>query len=272
MSYQDQVYSWIFSSNPALGAQAVSADGSTFSTFLQEPFQLPKNAFGIELGCISASVVYNQFNVTEANNRFIFEGVGVPIGLNTLLIPVGLYSFDELNRTLRNLLLFSFNVTNYTLVGVQATQRVSEVFQVTPSPQITRVHWPLGTFGNLLGYFPTRVTSNPASTAGVYPGDETAAFNQIDFYLIQTSLLSRGIRTNNTFRGVIAQVPITDVPGSLISFQPQNIQWTAAPELGGGATVTSVQTILCDSNGQPLPTYGEPWSVTLQIRWKIPLY
>ena len=270
MSYQEQSYSWLFSSNPALGAQSITKGGSTFSTYLSEGFTIPKNAFGIEIGCVSASIWWNQFNVTVDNNKFSFlRNDGALLQVD---IPPGLYSFDELNRTLKNLLLFDYNITNYALAPIQSSQRVSEVFIVTPNPSIIRTYWPLGTLQNLLGFDVTRVTSNPVGTSGQYFGDRTARFNQIDFYIIQTSLLSRGIRLNNKYAGVIAQVPIDNVPGSLINYAPQNIQWTAAPELGNGSTTNNVTTILTDSNGNPVDTQGESYSVAIQVKYKVPLY
>lgn len=272
MSYQEQVYSWIFSSNPLLGAQAVSDDGSTFTTFLQEPFSIPKNAFGIEVGCLQASVWYTQPNITQYNNRFEFLATGSPTP-ETLIIPPGLYTFDQLNTLLRQTLSDNYGITNYNLVAVQSTQRVSEEFTVgAPNSEVYETRWPVGTFGDVLGFFPTRVTDNISLTPNTYPGDKTARFNAIDFYLIQSSLVNRGIRSNGTFRSVVAQVPINDLPGAQIIYSPINPQWTAAPELGNGSTVTSVQTILADSNGRPVGTQGEAYTVTLMVKWKVPLY
>lgn len=272
MSYQEQVYSWLFSSNPLLGAQALTPDGSTFTTFLQEPFTIPKNAFGIEVGCLQASVWYTQPNITEKNNRFEFSAVGFIDPNLVIIIPPGLYTFQALNDLLKQELLDNFGITNYNLVAVQTTQRVSEEFDATGGAQVTETRWPVGTFGDVLGFFPTRVTDNVPFGAGIYPGDKTARFNAIDFYLIQSSLVNRGIRSNGTFRSVVAQVPINDLPGAQIIYSPINPQWTAAPELGNGSTVTSVQTILADSNGQPVGTQGEAYTVTLMVKWKVPLY
>lgn len=273
MSYQEQTYSWIFSSNPLLGAQSVSPDGSTFSTYLQEPFQLPSNAFGIEVGCIQAAVWFTQYNITDLNNKFRFTATA-PAGTREITIPNGLYSFDALNNTLRGLLLANFNISNYTLVAVQATQKVSEAFAASGAggPIILQTVWSLGTFQNVLGFSPTRVTNNPPLTNNTYPGDFVARFNLIDFYIIQSSLVSRGIRTGNSFRQVVAQVPINDVPGALILYEPVNVQWTAAPELGNSACISQVTTILADSDGNPVDTQKEPYSVTLQVKWRVPLY
>lgn len=272
MSYQEQVYSWLFSSNPLLGAQALSADGSTFSTFLQEPFSLPNNAFGVEVACIQASVWFTQPNITTKNNRFEFLATGSP-NPETLFIPPGLYTFDELNSVLRQILSDNYGITNYTLVPVQSTQRVNEQFRIDyVNSEIYQTMWPVGTFGDILGFFPTRVSDNIALLPKTFPGDKTARFNQIDFYLIQSSLVNRGIRSNGTFRGVVAQIPINDLPGSQIVYSPINPQWTPAPELANSSSISSVQTILSDSNGNPVGTQGESYSVTLMVRWRVPLY
>lgn len=270
MSYQEQVYSWLFSSNPLLGAQALSADGSTFSTFLQEPFSIPNNAFGVEVACIQASVWFTQPNITTKNNRFEFRDTNAGDFL-VLFIPPGLYTFDQLNNVLRQILFDNYGITNYNLVAVQSTQRVTEQFSVTGGNALYQTRWPAGTFGDVLGYFTTRVT-NDGLQGRSYPGDKTARFNAIDFYLIQSSLVNRGIRSNGTFRGVVAQIPITDLPGSQIVYSPINPQWTPAPELANSSSISSVQTILSDSNGNPVGTQGESYSVTLMVKWRVPLY
>ena len=272
MSWQEQIYSWLFSSSPNLGAQSISPDGSTFSTFLQEPFTLPKNAFGIEVAAVQASIWFTQPNITAENNRFDFEGTGIGGGPQSLFLPIGLYSFDSLNATLQQILFTSYGVSNYSLIAVQSTQRVSEQFTATaaPAPRLYVTRWPVGTFYELLGFDLNRATAGGPSN-GTFPGDKTARFNAIDFFLIQSSIVNRGIRTNNTFQSVVCQVPITSPPGSLIVFQPVNLQWTAAPELLG-STVSTIQTSLLDSNGRAVNTQGEPYSVTMQVRWKVPLY
>lgn len=270
MSYITQAYSWLFSSATALGAQTVSLDGSTFTSYLLPGFQIPPNAFGVELGVVQASIWYNQYNVSETNNKFEFlrnDGA-----LLEIFIDPGLYSFDELNRTLKNVLLFTYGISNYSLSPVQASQKVSEVFTVTPNPSIIRVYWNLGTFQDLLGFDVGRVTSNAVGTSGSYIGDKTAKFNQIDFYIISTSLLSRGIRQNNKFAGICAQVPINNIPGSLVTFEPQNITWTACPELANGTTTNVVTSILTDSSGRPVNTRGEAWSFSIMIRYNVPIY
>ena len=269
MSWQEQVYSWLFSSSPNLGAQAISPDGSTFSTFLQEPFTLPKNAFGIEVAAVQSSIWFTQPNLTAENNQFRFEASGFA-GTQTIFIPVGLYTFDSLNSTLQQILFSTYNISNYGLIAVQSTQRVTEQFVVTAAPQVFATRWTAGTFYEILGFNLGRVSSGGPFNR-TFPGDKTARFNVIDFFLIQSSLVNRGIRTNNTFRSIVCQVPITSPPGSLIVFEPVNLQWTAAPELLG-STVSTIQTSLLDSNGQAVDTQGEPYSVTMQVRWKVPLY
>lgn len=268
MSVQQQSFSWLFSSSPLLGATNISPDGSQFTATLQEDFRLPANAGNVTVEVNSASIWYNTFNLTEKNNQFQFQRV-FPAIVQTIFIPPGLYSFDALNNELLAQLTAG-GISNYRLVANQPKQRVYESF--TPFPNgIVQTFWPEGTFYDLLGFNVNRNTVYPNSGPQAYIGDRTARFNQVDYYLIHSSLVSRGIRTNGTFLQTIAQVPITQPPGSELYYNPMNPVKTSARELEG-AVVSQVTCLLTDSNNNPVNTQGEAFTVGVVIRWEIPLY
>lgn len=268
MSTQRQSFSWLFSSSPVLGATSITPDGSQFTAVLPEAFQLPQNATNVTLEVNAATIWYNTFNVTAENNQFRFQRV-FPAIVQTIFIPPGLYSFDALNDEL-TAQLTAAGITNYRLVANQAQQRVYESFTSLPNG-IVQTFWPEGTFYKLVGFNLNRNTVYPNSGPVAYPGDKTAAFNTIDYYLIHSSLVSRGIRTNGTYLQVIAQVPINAPPGSELLYEPQNPVVTPANELTG-AVVSQVTTLLTDSNNNPVDTRGEAYTVGVVIRWSVPIY
>ena len=99
----NQSFSWLFSSNALLGAQNKSADGSTFTASLQEPFQIPPNAYSVSVEVNSATVWFNTFNVVAGANLLRFRRV-TPATFTSIIIPPGLYSFDQLNAEIVRLL------------------------------------------------------------------------------------------------------------------------------------------------------------------------
>lgn len=263
-----QQFSWLFSSNPLLGAQSISADGSTFTASLQEPFQLPSNAFNVTVEVSQATIWWNTFNVIEGKNFFRFVRANNPSIQLSTIIPPGLYSFDTLNQWLVNYL-STIGVTNYTWTADQPTQRVLQNF--TPSPVgIFRTVWTADTIHELLG-IDIGLTNYPNVTQESIPGENTARFNTVDYYLIHSSLVSRGIRLNGVYNQLVAQVPIDQPPGSELLYFPQNPPQSPANELVG-SVVSQVQFILTDSNNVPVNTRGEAYSVTVVIRWYIPTY
>lgn len=268
MSVQQQSFSWLFSSSPLLGATNISPDGSQFTAVLQEDFRLPVNAGNVTIEVNTATIWYNTFNITEKNNQFQFRRSGGP-GILTILIPPGLYSFDVLNNQIQTQLNV-IGVTNYRLVASQPNQRVYESFTVQANG-IVETFWPEGTFYELVGFNLNRTTVFPNTVAAAYIGDRTARFNTTDYYLLHSSLVSRGIRTNGTFLQTIAQVPINQPPGSELYYNPMNPVKTSARELEG-AVVSQVTCLLTDSQNQPVNTQGEAYTVGVVIRWEIPLY
>lgn len=234
---------------------------------LQEDFRLPANAGNVTVEVNTATVWYNTYNITSKNNEFQCLRVGGPAYV--LLIPPGLYSFDALNTELQSQLNV-IGIQNYRLVANQPNQRVYESFTVQPNGLI-QTFWGPGTFYELLGFDLGRATIYPNVAPAAYIGDRTARFNTVDYYLIHSSLVSRGIRTNGTFLQTIAQVPITQPPGSELYYNPMNPVKTSARELEG-AVVSQVTCLLTDSNNNPVNTQGEAFTVGVVIRWEIPLY
>jgi hypothetical protein len=269
MSTQRQSFSWLFSSNPVLGATSISPDGSSFTAVLPEAFQLPQNATNVTVEVNSATIWYNTFNVTEKNNQFRWRNVGSGAGFFTLFIPPGLYSFDGLAAELYSQLSDGGNTT-YRLVANQPNQRVYESF-VPSQFGIIQTWWPEGTFYDILGFDLNRITTYPNVVPAAYAGNRTARFNTVDYYLLHSSLVSRGIRTNGTYLQVIAQVPINAPPGAELLYEPQNPVVTPANELIG-AVVSQVTTLLTDSNNNPVDTQGEAYTVGVVIRWSVPVY
>jgi hypothetical protein len=97
-----------------------------------------------------------------------------------------------------------------------------------------------------------------------------AEFNKIDYYYINTDLVSRGIGVNGNWEQVVAQV-VPDVSvGQQIIFSPNN---PPVCDLSGqrGKVLTRASFWLTGSDGRLVDTGGNDWSVRLQIEWDEPV-
>jgi len=95
----EKLQSYVFSSNPNQGALNLSADGSSFSVFLDTPIYIPQGVIDCNIDVIAASIWNVSPNISAAfgNNMFYFEHLGTPY---VLTIDDGLYSLAQLNGVL----------------------------------------------------------------------------------------------------------------------------------------------------------------------------
>ena len=84
--------------------------------------------------------------------------------------------------------------------------------------------------------------------------------------MIHTDLISKGIRFNNLYRGVIGQILITKPPGSQIVSTLINPPRVSAGELAG-STRTIARFSITDDSNNPINTNGEYWTARICIRW-----
>ena len=219
MSVIEKVFSYVFSSDPANGAQNLSADGSSFSTTLDYPISVPSDALYCTLEVQSANIWYTTPNISIANNNNTFSFQD-ELGVNhTLTIPNGLYDLDQLQTTIINLMNnipLTYDGSSYFLFQGSVTQKV----QITYLQANLQIYWTTSTLRSILGF--------DAVDAGVLPkgttvtGQHVAAFNTVTSFLIHANnLVNIGLPVNNTYNQVIANVFINVLPGSLINYTPQ---------------------------------------------------
>ena len=261
--------SFFFSSSTENGAENRSADGSRFEVTLNNPLQLPKAAMEATLEVQQASTWNVSPNIAAdfKNNVFQFttSNVASP-GVNTLIIPDGLYSLDGLGAYL------STQFTNLglpsnliTLTGDDATQKTVLTFLEAGDQVDFTVP---GSCREILGF-----NARLAPTVGQQAGwsefsDNSAAFNRVNSYVIRSNIVSDGLPINNVAAGVIATIPIDQAPGSQINYQPQNPIAIDCRELIG-ASKLNFSFQLADQLLRPTPTAGELWSFVLTFRWSI---
>jgi len=281
----EQTQSWIFSSDPVNGAVNLNKDGNQFDIYLNEPISIPKNAVSCTLEVVRASVWYVSPNISEEikNNKLVFEYT--PVTLNAAsnerkgaepkpkdiiynyTIPDGLYSISDLNSWLsRKLTEDSLPSDLFVFSAVNSTQKSVITFGYDGCQILFTAP---NSINELLGFEPIDVPAAGTSTAGdSYEGENTAALNRLESYLVHCSLAPQGIPVNSKGSNIICEIPITSdsEPGGLLVYTPFNpIKVNCANLIG--APVGTINMRISDQRDRQIDMLSEYWSVTIVLKY-----
>lgn len=262
--------SFFFSSDPAAGSQALSTDGDSFSVNLSPPLKIPKNALSCEFYVPQASIWNTSPNISASfsNNTFKFttSAVAAP-GTYTITLPEGLYSLEAIGSYLSaQFVNLSLPANLFTLSGNDSTSQTVTTFSLAgDSIDFT----PATSIGGILGYTAAVITA-PSAGYNAFSTNK-AQLNRNDVYLISgTFISSGGIPINNNALGVMASVPISANPGSLINYVASMPIATPADELIG-VLKTGFQFKITNGALAATPTGGgrttQFWSFVVTLKY-----
>lgn len=279
----DREFSWFLSSNPLLGAENISRNGSYFDVYLQESFELPKNATNIMASLQSAVLWNSQFNVaTDVNDQFFYSTTPIAGGAEvarSVRIPAGNYDLhllaEAVGLQMSQVALAPIPIGSVTfplrggyclatLLIRPGTHYVSRVSMGVP-----------GDISSLLGFLPQNLIWTLPVVAGNeqnFQSDQAPpAKDGTRDWLICSSLVNRGIRINSTFNSVLASVSFAQTaPGSQLQYAPPVPK--PVPTDLSGLSISFVSSYLIDSQtGLPVDTNGEYWSYIVKISYQIPI-
>ena len=260
--------SFIVSSETANGALNVSDDGSTFSVQLDTPIAIPHTARNCTLEVNQADVwwVIPNISMELSNNMFYFTstaGYGTPYQFE---IPKGLYSVASLNNLFsKELVNLGFPADTFVLSGDASTQKTVLTFNAANIAIDFKNHD--DTPREILGFDAEYVPVAGSTVGQTVFGDNVAAFNTVNSFLLHASLVNQGIPVNSTGASIIAKVPIDVSPGSQIVYAPRQPVRTGADNLIG-LTMNRFDVWLTDRRNAAIDTNGEAFSATLVLRWK----
>jgi hypothetical protein len=263
-------FSLLCNSDPASGAlnNPTASDGSSFVVALNEPISIPRNAVGCTLQVEQASIWNVSYNISAdiGNNIFAFTTSAVS---HTITIPDGQYSIAGFNFMLsRAFLNLSLAEDLIVLSANDSNSRVVLTF----ADAVTVVNFTVAkSCRELLGFL-SRLVPDVAPAPGdtvIEIADETARFNRVNSYQIQTDLISGGIPVNNSASGTIASIQIDVSPGRQINYNPRHPTVADANELIGKKK-GRFQIRLRDQNGRPVNTVSEHFTVLLAIKYYLP--
>lgn len=268
MALVEKKISYIFSSDPANGAQVVSNDGSTFNVTLNYPISLPHSTKYATLELHSASIWYVTPNISAdlKNNIFSYSD---GVTLYSFTIDDGLYNFTQLVEaiTLKSATQLPAPVKTFTQLfnffPDDPTQRTAIQF-VDATAYIS---WVPNGLSTIFGFNVGTITG-PQPVNTVVFGDTQAEFNVVNQYYINTNLVNTGIPLNSKMSNVLSVVYIDVPPGSQINYQPFIPQIIDASELIG-AKRTNFRFWLTDQKGRYVDTVGEVWSFVCTLRYWI---
>lgn len=269
--------SLLVSSDPDQGATNVSRDGSSFEIQLEEPISVPSDAVNCTVSVEEATVWWVVPNIItgENNKLFIFGDRADGGAAQTFNVEIeqGLYDLSGLNNSIQTELeslgaKVLDGTTSKPLIELSpddATQKVLIRFNYS---NVTVDFRPDGTLRKILGFNSQLVGNEPITPVNVL-APNTAQFNTVNYFLIATDLVSKGIRFNNRYNQIVSQVLINVSPGSQIISTPFNPAKVASDELAGSQR-TNLRFRLTDDQLRPVDTNKEYFTARIVIRYLRP--
>jgi hypothetical protein len=249
-------------------------------------------SFGASRGTSNLPIpIPGVFEFTSPEPSYFAANIVSRTGLS---IPEGLYNIDQLGEAMRLVMRqngLSAEEANsfFGLDGDNATQLCVIYLNCPVAGSSFNAPYAIefgvagkNGFESLLGFdnWPRGGLPGPARRLlGNYPGaggdgtysfiaDSVAAFNRLNYLLLHTDLVPRGIRFNGNFNQIVAQVLVDVGAGQQIVYAPFNPPISDAANLVG-AQRTTAQFWLTDDTNQPVNTFGETWSMRLVFKYKI---
>lgn len=264
--------SMIVSSDPLNGAINRSKDGDYFEVQLQDGLAIPSEALNVNISVEEATIWWTVPNViTGVNDKMYISGqdVGGIFTAYIVTIPQGLYDLAGLSQAiLRDLENQGAKISPTPLISLapdEPTQRVEIRFNYADVViDFTQPDTPRELLGfDDLIYGP--YVGAPISILA----PNIASFNQVNYFLLHSDLVSKGIRFNNSYNQTISQVLIDVSPGSQIVSKPFNPARCNAQELAG-AKRSNLRIWLTDDRDRAINTNNEYFSARIVIHYLKP--
>jgi hypothetical protein len=286
---------YFFSSSEINGATNIRDNASSFEVTLDTPITVPPGALDCTIECRSANIWFIMPNISEAykNNRLYFKYdpsmiintgngdtgvVGLPdsTGWDYVQLPDGLYSVSDLNTSLRRLIgnkiapgtTTRFSTSSITISANASTQHI--VVEMDPG-------FILGTMpfeNNIVHTFGITDLDNDA--VGVqfihnndyWEANSTAQLTPINSFLLHSDLVERGLAVNNGVANILTEIQLSGPPGSFLTYRPYLPYKLDGNHLKFCSRGT-LRFYLTDDKNRPLDMFGEAFSFSVVIKYKI---
>lgn len=252
-------------------ASNITLNGSSFEIQMQEPLHIPDNARNITLAVEESTIWWVVPNIIEnVNDKFYLDyddGI-LPVQNYIVTVPQGLYDLNGLNQAILRELENQGAPTSpeplITLTADEATQKVEiRLAYVDITIDFTQPD----TMRDILGFNSQIIGPSVIAPQNVL-ADNVAQFNTVNYFLIHSDLVNKGILINSVYNQTIAQVLINVAPGSQIVSAPFNPARTSISELAG-IRRSNIRFYLTDDKNRAINTNGEIWSARIVIRYDL---
>lgn len=253
----------VLSSSTSSGAKNKSSIGSSFSVILDRPILVPKTAKYCWVETQASEIWYTTPNILTGDNDKIYVTDGS--GSYTITIPQGLYDVPSLNEAIERQTVANGRPANeiVCIADLARSLIILEIASIGVSLDFTQTD----TVREILG-FDSSVLGPTVATFEQFEGPNVSRFNQIDYFLIHSDLVNKGLLQNNRYTQTIGQVLIDVPPASQILSRPQNPPRIPAMELIGDKK-NFINVWLTDQNNTRVDTAGEDFSVRVVINYVI---
>jgi hypothetical protein len=270
---------FIFSSDPKNGAINRSPDGSRFTIQFTDPFFLPSNARNAKLQVVQSNIWNVSPNISSELKNDILQ-ISDNNGIHTINIQKGLYDIDTLFEQI------AFEMDNIPLTrpvfpfkdmvsitGNESTSKLYITFTEYATIANLQFIWINSTVRDILGFNTTSLTNpvNPSTTTSSFSleSDNTPKFNVYNSFIIHSDLVSTGIRLNNNFDNIIAQIPIKASVGELDIYRAQEPSVFALCNnlIGQQSQKWGCEFWITSETGIPLDQRGEYYDFIILISW-----
>ena len=279
MSLIKKQFDILVSSNPVLGANNVRNNGGTFTVnFEDNGLDIPSNAENVSLQVINSELWYNEPNViTGVNDQLSFTFKTVEY---TITFDEGLYLVDDIQLALERKAaaavaddtIFKDGKLRIQFGADNPRSRVSLDFTIdgTNTYSLSCDFSSATSIGKLLGF--TNIPGSPivaVPTDTHFIGDQNPQFNTFNHYLLQSNIVSKGMRIGPTFDTIIAKILVQAKPNSQIMYSPTIPALIDASSLKGSNRRDYTFTLL-DDKKNVINTRGEFWSAQIRISYDQP--
>ena len=186
-------------------------------------------------------------------------------------LPDGLYGADSLNLSIKRWLKSlgipggggRFSEDAIKITADIATQKL--VFEMAQGLQLSTSDALPENVAKTLGFTNDIIAT---FTGESFLGDNIAELNRINSFLIHTDLVHDGLSINSSYDSILTDIQLTVSPGSLLTYRPYIPYRVTGKHLKYG-TKDLITFRLTDEQNRHVDTFGEEWSLTIIIRYKI---
>jgi len=249
-----------------------AATGDRFTTDLSTPVIVDGDIEDYSVQVVTAAAWYTSPNVSAVlgNNKFEYTSATVaPTGTFTITVPDGLYSTEDLTKTIADLTTQNGHGTNdfplFTFNALEAVQKVSITVDAsnTIGTGFSIDNTIADSLCQSLFSFPSGVlgptTASPETFTPTALADMAQGKNE---YLIQTDLIRGSIATDGNPGQAILRLPLNSRPNAQLTYQ--STLSTLSLPLARKRT-DKISVWITDGNSRPITLNGNPFSITLAV-------